>query len=457
MAEDFIQLPIDSIGKKVRSFSNTVGPNTVHSQASTITDTQGAPMGDLVHGAVRVANAAAVDALGDGFGRMRTVEPTTEFGNQFQYDISDRFWIQELVSGGTITHLPNEASAQLTVPTASGASAILQTKNYMRYKPGSTLNILASCVFGVPKANVVKRVGYFDGTNGMFFEQTAAGMSIVRRTSVTGSPVNNTVAQADWNLDRMDGTGPSGITLDFTQIQVLAIDFAWLGAGTIRWGFLLDGRVIYCHAFMGSNALTTPTTTTVNLPVRYEITNTGVSASSTSIKGTCATVKVDGSFDSTEHIQASAGRGASLLGVTTRRPVFSIRLRTTFNGISFRGNVVPSTASIVATTSPCFVEMVLNGTLTGAAFANVDTAFSAVEADSAATAITGGVVLDTFYIAASGGGGGVAGQLNANFAQALTLGLSNFTGSTSDIISIVITGIGGTSNVGASLTWEEIR
>jgi hypothetical protein len=70
---------------------------------------------------------------------------------------------------------------------------------------------------------------------------------------VTGSVVNTRVAQADWNQDPLDGTGPSGLTLDSSKAQILYMDIEWLGLGTVRTGFIINGAFVPCHNFDHAN------------------------------------------------------------------------------------------------------------------------------------------------------------------------------------------------------------
>ena len=97
-----------------------------------------------------------------------------------------------------------------------------------------------------------------------------------RGPSAVNVPVTKTVEvewkQAAWNLDRMDGTGKSGYTLDVTKMQMFYMDYSWYGAGFIRWGFRAeDGNIIYVHKIPNNNANTEAYMRSGNLPARYEV------------------------------------------------------------------------------------------------------------------------------------------------------------------------------------------
>jgi hypothetical protein len=128
----------------------------------------------------------------------------------------------------------------------------------------------------------VFEIGYFDSLNGLFFRQTGTALSVVRRTSTSGSVVDNVVEQANWNLDKLDGTGASGFTLDDTKAQILFIDFQYLGMGRVRMGFDINGIIVYCHEFLNANVLDVPYMQSGTLPIGILLTTTGTSVTKTS-------------------------------------------------------------------------------------------------------------------------------------------------------------------------------
>jgi hypothetical protein len=143
------------------------------------------------------------------------------------------------------------------------------------------------------KAGLRQRVGYFGDDNGFFLERAGATVQFVKRTRVTGVVENNIVAQTDWNIDKLDGTGPSLLTLNLDNPQILFIDIEWLGVGTVRMGFVIDGKFVHCHSFHHANQNTSPKGAyiqTATLPLRSEIENTSTTASNSTLKIICSTV-----------------------------------------------------------------------------------------------------------------------------------------------------------------------
>jgi len=389
----------------------------------------------------------------DAFGHLRVSNPTTLFDSQFEYNALPLLWETVLMAGGTATHLPNESAIRLRVTTVSGDKVTRQSRQYVRYQPGKSQFIVMTGVIGAAKANVSRCIGYFDDENGFYFHQNDTSIGVVHREFTSGAVVNHRFAQSDWNLDTMDGNGLSGITLDFTMSQLFTIDLEWLGVGRLRYGFNIAGKIVYCHEINHANDLTTSHTTTANLPLRYEITNTGTAASNSDLLQICQTVISEGGFSDERGQIGSASNGITAISVTTRRPVLSIRPKATFNSIVNRAEVIPLGVSVFTGGQNVFWELVYDGTLTGASYASTN-ANSIVERDIAATAIAGGLVVASGFVAA-GGAGGKGGGESANITSKLLLG-SNIAGDVFTPLSLVATAFTSTATVHGELSWKEL-
>lgn len=82
------------------------------------------------------------------------------------------------------------------------------------------------------------------------------------------------VKQDQWNLDKFDGTGPSGHVFDPSKMQMTYIDYSWYGAGTIRYGFRGQaGKITWCHEISNNNNNLAAYQRSGNLPARYEAIN----------------------------------------------------------------------------------------------------------------------------------------------------------------------------------------
>lgn len=395
----------------------------------------------------------------DAFARLRVSNPDTQFDSQQQYDMDTAWnWEHDLTGGATITHLPDEAASSLACTTASGDMAIRQTKRYFRYRPGKSQLILVTGVLGAGSANVEQAMGYGDDENGVFLVGKSDGLYVRLRSSASGSVVDTDVAQASWNVDPMDGTGPSGITLDRTAAALLAIDLEWLGIGRVRVSIISGGQYHVVHTW--DNAGTdTVYMATANLPVRWSLENKGVAAA-TSLKAICCSVVSEGGSAIETGRVHSANNGTTTRSASsgTRLGLLSIRPKLTFNSLTNRGLVTPLQSEVyVDGTTDAFWELILNPSLGGTpAFTSVE-ADSLVEFDVAATTVTGGHVLASGYAPSAKGGGNPPVLLFSQLGLT-SLGLTlDFAGTGQDVLTLAVSGIGGTATVAGSLMWAEVR
>lgn len=374
----------------------------------------------------------------DAFGRLRVSNPETIFDSQNRY-AKDTQFDEAVATGGSTTYLANESSVRMDVTTSSGSSVIRQTYRSFLYQPGKSLLLLATFVMNAAKTGLRQRVGYFNADNGVFFQQSGTTRSFVLRSYVGGSASDaRTVNQADWNVDKLDGTGPSGLTLDITKAQILFMDFEWLGVGSVRCGFVINGKYIICHIFDNANLIANVYMTTATLPVRYEIENTAATASASAMKQICSSVISEGGFQSVTRPHV-ARRSAALTSIaTTFLPLVSIRLKSTRPGAV----VLPYLVSTFPTANGEY-EFILekNPTLTGASWDA--TQFENVEVDVTATATSGGRILQADY-AASTNQSRTSVQAPTGYNYNLQLGAT--IGGTSDIYTVsarLLSGSGG--------------
>jgi len=341
----------------------------------------------------------------------------------------------------------------MDVTASSGSETVRQSYRCMPYQPGKGLLCLATFVMNSPKTGLRQRVGYFGTQNGVFIQQADITVSFVLRSYISGSVSDaRTVNQADWNGDKLDGTGNSGFTLDLTKAQILWVDFEWLGVGSVRCGFIIDGQYIVCHTFENANDITSVYMTTAILPVRYEITNTAATASASSMKQICSSVVSEGGYEQTS-IEHVARRTATLTGIsTTFVPLVSIRLAST----ALNAVVLPAKFNVMPTSTGDDFEVVLAKNCTGLTSASWAAVASDanVEMDTSATAMTLGTIVDIQYVKSTNQSSGTINQ-PAGYNWDLQLG-SSLTG-TSDIYTLGIRVLSGSSGAAiGSLTFYDL-
>jgi hypothetical protein len=368
--------------------------------APTYTTGQTNPLSLTTAGALRVDNSAVSQPvhLGDtpnlnAFGRLRVANPYSIFGSSVSKTDGALLWDTSLTGSATSTWLQNQSTVRLRCSTTNGDIAIRQTKEYFHYQPGHSFIIFMTGIMGALKTNVTQRIGYFDANNGLFWEQDGVNLKVAIRSFATGSPVTTYVNQSSWNLDKLDGTGTSGITLDMSKEQIFFIDFQWLGVGRVRMGFSINGVAYYCHQFLTANVGTDVWCSTGSLPCRYEIRNTGTAASNTDLYSVCASVQSEGGYNPLGIVRSvNSGITAKTVS-TTLIPLLSLRLKTANN----RCTIIPLGCSFhISNAADTHWQMILNPTLTGASFTSVGTnAIS--EYDVTASAISGGEVIASGY------------------------------------------------------------
>lgn len=399
----------------------------------------------------------------DSFGRLNVAEPFTLIEAQFNYGLQPSLF-QESVNNGSVTHLPLSSAIRLsTGGTASGNKATFQSRRYFRYQPGKAHQAMWTCVMGEQANNVRKIAGVIDDQDGLAFIQTGAGLGVLRRTSTSGSAVDNIIWQSAWNLDKLDGNGLSRQNLDMTKDNIFVIDYQWLGAGRVRWGFDFSGHVTYCHQLQWANTDPLPYMRTGNLPFRIEIGNTGIADDETELDFTCLVISSGGGSEpfslvrSTSNDVASAGVTPLRTVTATPLPTLSIRPRTTFNGLTNRGQVRPVKCQIASKDAPVAYSVIRNGTLTGASFSDVDSADSNVEVDVSATAISGGTVIASGYLGA-GAGMQAMGTMMVDLEGVCNTLSNNIPGDEAEILSVVISLINGApSGCSGAFSWDELR
>ena len=236
-------------------------------------------------------NRFPVSVNPDAFGRTRVSNPLTLFDSSHRYR-DNNLWDSLIVgTGATVGFVTTQGLINIGIGTTAGCSAIRETTKVFSYQPGKSLLVLNTFVMNSPKENLRQRVGYFGADNGMYLEVAGIGstsISFVERSLSTGTETR--VPQTEWNIDKLDGTGVSGYTLDISKAQILYMDIEWLGLGTVRVGFVIDGNFVHCHSFHHANLIQSTYMTTASLPLRLEIANTGITTSSSTLKQVCSTV-----------------------------------------------------------------------------------------------------------------------------------------------------------------------
>jgi hypothetical protein len=411
---------------------------------------------------LRNITLATVDpdsGLLDAFGRFRVSEPHTIFDSHQIFDDGDiansaenfpQFWDQDEISGsGTSTTFSvDRASTKISVSNLTAGNRVRQTKRRMNYQPGKGQLVLLTAVFGAQATGITRTYGLFDDDNGLFVQQDDTGLYAVVRTYVTGSAVDTKVEQANWNVDTLDGNGPSGITLDMSKSQIIWIDFEWLGVGSVRFGFVVNGILYYCHQFRNTNSLANVYMSTPNLPVRAEIDNDGTGAA-LDFEIICSSVISEGGVEP-QGISRSHDNGVTpvvMASTANKYALLGVRLRSSHLGLQLDLTQI----SILVTTvnDTAHWELHLNPTVGGTfTYSNLSLSGTQVATGAAANTLSAdGEILLSGYVKTD-----QSVQIPARIAEKL----GSLIDGTPDELVLVARPVQNNTSALAALNWREL-
>jgi hypothetical protein len=375
----------------------------------------------------------------DAFGRLRVSEPYTLYDSKLRYYDHAEF-SSSTSTGGNVVYNANSSTFELNVSGSNGSSVIRETKRVFPYQPGKSLLVLTTFCMNTPKTNLRQRAGYFTTNNGIYFENDGTYNYLVIRSYSSGALVEDRVRQDAWDNPFL--------ALQVDRTQIFWTDIEWLGVGSVRCGFVVNGAYVLCHTFHHANVAGNTTTymTTATLPVRYEITNTAGTTGASMMRQICSTVISEGGYNAFTYSE-TAGRGTSVLRLTTAGtyyPVVSIRLDST----RLDAIVLPRQVDVLSPTVNYYRwKLVLNPTLTNADWAGHSSS-GTVEYDIAATAISGGTELQAGYVSSR--------ELSELGADAFAFQLGRTLAGVSDIITLAMAATSNNADVLAQIGWQEI-
>ena len=148
----------------------------------------------------------------------------------------------------------------ITMATGSGTVTGINTQFSKQLQPNDWITI----------KGMTYRVININNDTSMTINPSYRGL-VNASSSIYTKVIDTKVPQSAWNIDRCDGTGPSGYTLNLAKNQMMYIDYSWYGAGHIRFGFRgADGTIVYCHKMINNNVNNIAYMRSGNLPARYE-------------------------------------------------------------------------------------------------------------------------------------------------------------------------------------------
>jgi hypothetical protein len=401
--------------------------------------------------------------------RLKTSNYQTIFFNTFQYGIETDVWDTRVSFGASVYHDPNKNAVVMQVGIDTGSEVIRQSRNVMRYIPGRASQLTYAVIFTDPAPGVRRRIGLFEQNDGFYFEDDGSANPnqyyCVVRSSTSGISTEIRVPRSEWNGDKLDGTGPSGIVADANTQQLVTFDYEWYGAGQVRVGFVINGTTHHIHTFNHANIATLPWCATPFLPIRLEHTNVlGIASTSHIMYQGSNSLTQEGTPDKLGIAQnvGTAVTGKILPTAQIYYPLLSIRLKST----ALKGVVLPAffhaaslfvsgSGSNAATVSLGY-RLIKNVTLNGGTWVDMPDSNSFTQYNRTSTGIgSDGTDLDSGFII--GGGGGTGVRLDDHtFYQIGRSGIGTITDTLTIAVAVLDTGVTNAIAYG-SMTWIEQR
>jgi len=397
----------------------------------------------------------------DAFGRLRVTQPVTLFDSVHRFADNGLWATANTAGNSSYSFVENQSMIAMNVGTTANAEVIRETVKVFSYQPGKSLLIMCSFVMNTPKANVRQRVGYFGENNGIYLENDGTTNYFVLRSNTSGTITETKVAQSDWNRDKFDGTGyssQSGGTehstgIDVSKSNIMWTDIEWLCVGDVRCGFVVDGKMITAHTFHNDNLNESPYMTTATLPLRYEIKNTGVTASNSALKQICSTVISEGGYSLTGAQQAVGtpiDAPVDLPTPGTYYPVLSLRLKST----RLDAIVILTALSILGISNAYYNWQIrANAATSGGTWVSAGDN-SAVEYKIDGGTVTGGRVLASGFTGATNQASGPIDILKEALFK-FQLERNGLTKTPYEITLVATASFNG-ADIYASMDWEEI-
>jgi hypothetical protein len=326
------------MGISLRNFFAGINPQALGNQGSQ-TQTQ------VWQGIDGAAETLAPQRLRDVVGKLKVSQSQNIYDADFEYGIQPLRWenfIQNTSGTASIVQAPGLGGVTMTI-SGTGDMTVRQSRPYHRYQPGKTMYMASNVNFGGAVAGQVQRVGIFDDSNGIFFQQGTPtttnpyGMYVAVRSDSGGVPVDTVFDIATWNMNQQVAQA-----INWNAVQMVWMEYAWYGAGALRWGVVLNGEPYILHQVGTGNSSFTgalqvkPWSRTGNLPVRYEQRNPTANASSV-MTHYGVSVLIEGGIDKQRGFTYSYGMSpaaptrsvasVSATVPTVRYPVMSFRMR----------------------------------------------------------------------------------------------------------------------------------
>lgn len=390
MAEDFIQSPPDSTGKRVHTKMVNDGTNDIYTPVHMLADRDNPSQRQVVDtkGAARVAFPNGAPSF-DVFGRTKSSESKLmEMFKFYNKDYNETF---HKVETGTATVDRDVVMKGMRISTGTGATDLgsYQTHRYFHYRPGCSMELTWTMMAGdIGKTNLTRQAGWICDNDGLYMEWGNVSHYCVVKDG--NSNITTKIERANWNIDVLDGSGNannlSGASLDVTKNNIWWVAFQFLGAGDVTFGTWVDGKRVAVHHIKHYNTLDRPYLSMGSIPFGFRQFNTGITSSSSEMRVYCAVITNEG-YAEYDRNPVMASNGVTITSDSVFAPVISFRPSALNAGMPNRARILAQMATLLAEDASVEFKSVINGTLTGATWGLTE---NVTDFDLTASAISGG-------------------------------------------------------------------
>lgn len=402
-------------------------------------------------------NRFSDSAVLDAFGRLRECSLEAILESDFRYGLDAFKWTSSPNGAASATF--SAADNGLILSTGGTANSdYLYFSSVRRSKISPSLGslVLISFVIGTQPADCLTKVGFGTDTTGIFFSVDGASVSFIMHSSVTGSAVDTNYDQSVWNIDSLDGTGPSGITLDLTKAQTFFIDLVNNGDGRVRLGFIINGRPVVAHEIAGANASDQLLLGSGFVGLRVYVGNSSApSAASHSILLLGAALMSETASSAAPRRLFSAQRTSTYSALSgSTKPIISVRSKSNGpNSVANAGLILPKAVTLYSTSNDAWFQLAIAASLTGASWSAINASYSLADYDVSATEVTAGYIpIESGYIRA-----GVARRILVDPEgryRDMAIRVASYSGAR-NIFSVLARGLGATCTLYAAIEWDE--
>ena len=390
----------------------------------------------------------------DAFGVAQFSQLTQMDHHIFRYMDDPAKYYDYATGGGSLTHNQTDSTLKFSVDEAAGSSISRTTHQYYPYNPGDGNELSMSILISDEgKAGVVRRWGLFDNEDGMFFQLSGTTLSVVLRSSTSGTPVDTVIPRSLFNGEELTEASYGSFILNLSKFNLYWIDYQWLGVGRVRMGvFAPTGKRVTMHTFQNPNKNVVPYTKRGTLPFKIEQFNSTLTSSGSDMKLVCATITRQSSIVQYPGDYITYVSKTLTISGSTPVPLFSVKPMVTFNGLTNRSTAVPTDIECYVDGDPIRMDMIINPSLSGATFNENVSPKTSFLVDSQAVSYTGGGRWNTLLFP--------TGVFDRIFEEKLddTLKLSA-DGVSQPTLTFAIRTLksGGSSTVSVVLRWKEAR